>query len=111
MRRLATLVIAATMLPVFGASPEMPGFSTELPSDLDLSLPGFSEKKLKPATTRRTVVLDSRSRPSTCYYIRQLNKDLQKPKDKAELVPLADDSVQPQSDSRMDCLKRSLEPR
>jgi hypothetical protein len=110
MRRFATLVIAATMLPVFGASPEAPSFSTELPLNLDLALPGFSTKKFTPAAVRRPMVSASETRPSTCYYIRQLNRNLQKPKDRAEFVLLADESAQPGSDPKVDCLTRSLEP-
>lgn len=110
MRRLATIVIAATMLPVFGASPEEPQFSITLPFNVDLALPGFSEKGVKSAVDSRTAGRDVvRVSPSTCYYMGQINKNLQKPKEKPELVQLADADASPVP-GNVNCLTRSLEP-
>jgi hypothetical protein len=108
MRRLTTFMIAATLLPVVGASAEAPTFSVDLPLNIDLALPGFGEKKLIRVARPLPVILALRGQASTCYYIRQLNKNLQKPKDKPEMVPLADESEQPASQSRQDCIPRPL---
>jgi hypothetical protein len=114
MRKLATILIAATMLPVFGASPEEPQFSIAQPYGLDLALPGFSGKEILPPRIGTSVHTAGAPRgprlPSKCYYVGQINRNLQKPKEKPELVPLADADVSPVP-GNLNCLTRSLEPR
>jgi hypothetical protein len=45
---------------------------------------------------------------STCYFIRQANSNLQKPKDKPELLPVAESGVAPISNGNLNCLTDSI---
>jgi hypothetical protein len=111
MRRLASIVIGATVLPVLGAAAADSSFSLTLPPSIDLALPGFSERGMavSPPVIRRTAGDLATRAPPKCYYMRQLNRNLQKLKEKPELIQLADAEVSSTS-ANVDCLTRSLEP-
>jgi hypothetical protein len=64
-----------------------------------------------PAAEREAILKNMRfaSRPgSTCYYIHQINQNLQKPKEKPELVLLASASAVPIRNSNPDCLPDAI---
>jgi hypothetical protein len=108
MRIFAFLVVAA--LTVTGA--HAAEFSTTLPFNIDLALPGFSEKPRPPLPRRITSAMPGAPAmvvPSKCYYIRQLNADLQQLAAEPQWVPLAADDGTT-SAGNVNCLTRSLEP-
>jgi hypothetical protein len=119
MSRLVTILLIAATLPVMGAAP----FSLELlPQGTEsFSLDGQKKPKRAPlpsaameqrmkdqaaARLKAMLTLEAANRP--CYYIRQLNANLRKPKDKPELVPLADQGVAaeiaPGTTSKPECM-------
>jgi hypothetical protein len=111
MRKLANMMIAAILLPVVGASAEQSTFSLTPPTSFDLALPGFSAKgrAANPPVFRRTAGDPVARVASKCYYMRQLNRNLQKLTEKPELIQLADADVSSMT-ANVDCLTRSLEP-
>jgi hypothetical protein len=110
MRRLVTILLVATALPVIG--------ETSLP--LELSGPGkvpFSLDVLPPSTAFQLQADFKAAKPGvyvrphssmTCYYIRQLNANLRKPEDNPRFIPLANAGPgaedAPVASSNPDCL-------
>jgi hypothetical protein len=119
MSRLVTILLVAATLPVMGAEP----FSLEL---LPRETESFSLDTLKkpkrlpfPSTAFERFVKDREAgrlnalnallqAPRTCYYIRQLNANLRKPKDNPQVVPLADQGAAaetaPGTTSKPECM-------
>ena len=98
MRRLVPLLMMSAVFPAIGDTPaqvqSQPRSNVQFSLDV---LPPSTAFQLFPAAPKISrplgVVVRAPSRP--CYYIRQLNKNLQKPKNKPELVPLADNRPEP----------------
>lgn len=101
MRRLFIMAITAVCLPTLAASAVAAEFKLDPSSGIDLALPGFSGKN-----SLRPVQRGPRSR---CYFIGQLNRNLQKPNSAPQMVPLADpDAASAAGD--VNCLTTSLQP-
>jgi hypothetical protein len=129
MRSLANFILAAAVLPALA---QVPGPAAQVadpakehvPSGQEAVLPSpdqfISSLKQKltidftgmtaaeaAALSRRLNAEFARSL-STCYFIRQVNGNLQKPKAKPELVPLADAGAAPIANSASNCLTDSI---
>jgi hypothetical protein len=136
MRNLATITLAAIVLPALAqvpgpaeqvpvpvaqapdpakesgpagieaATPPADRFSSLLQEKLKI---GFSNMPAQEAAalSRRMVAIAAQLR-STCYFIRQVNGNLQKPKDKPEFVPLAESGATPIPNSASTCMTDSI---
>jgi hypothetical protein len=129
MRRLANVILAAAVLPALAqvpgpaaqvadpakepvpagqeaAAPAPDQFVSSLKQKLSIDFTGMTTGEAA-AMSRRLDAAWARY-ASTCYFIRQANSNLQKPKAKPELVPLAESGAAPIPESASDCLTDSL---
>jgi hypothetical protein len=99
MRQYTILFIAIAALPALADTPASDAASA-IPTyeEFQAEVQGLSPDEIRALMAKERVVF-VRPPPaislylaSKCYYIQQVNKNLQKPKDKPELVPLADSS-------------------
>jgi hypothetical protein len=115
MRTLTTMLLAAAALPALAQTPG-PDLSSAIPSyrQFQAEVRGMSAEEIKALADIRK---DTSPSPpgsaisllaSKCYYIRQVNKNLQKPREKPELVPLAAADAEPLNVSDTDCLSDSI---
>jgi hypothetical protein len=119
MRRIA-IVLLVTVLPVLGQTPPPAAQATPPPArdsappangvrilteeEFQKYLQGLSPEE-REAVIRR---MKSTTSGPTCYFIQQVNQNLQKPKDKAEFVPLASAGAAPLGNANTNCLTDSI---
>ena len=72
--------------------------------ELQKYLQGLSPEEREAVIVRMTF----RTAGLTCYFIRQANQNLQKPRDKPELIPLASATVTPLGNANTNCLGDSI---
>jgi hypothetical protein len=110
MRRLVTILLAATALPVIGDTPlplELSGRGN-VPFSLDVLPPSTAFQLQADFKAAKPGVYVRPHSSMTCYYIRQLNANLRKPEDKPRFIPLANAETTaedaPVASSKPDCL-------
>ncbi len=110
MRNPATILLAAATLPALAQAPG---------ADQSSAIPSYQQfqAEVRGMSAEEVQTLDSQAgklraaiRPgsSRCFFIRQVNRNLQKPKEKPELVPLASADGELLDFSNPDCLSDSI---
>lgn len=103
MLRIAILLLAAAV-PVLAQTPP-PKSSSQ-----DLGFPDFDAflQYLQRLTPQQRESVLAKAQLPLCYFIQQVNRNLQKPKDKPEFVPLASAGSAPAGTASSSCLSGTI---
>ncbi len=111
MRTLTTIVLTAAVLPAIAQTPGQ-DLSSAIPTykQFQAEVRGMSAEEVQALRDSQVSKLPARilSGSTDCYFIRQVNKNLKKPAEKPEFVPLASAEAEPLDITNTDCLSDSI---